>query len=128
MANAAASQELVSLAAEPGWLKLGHYIPDRHSPSGWRSAIHVGDFFLDSEGVQDPVRELEATLVAFTQPLTKDVNAHAQCRFPARWLWLMCSASWDASRPEPPRTRPAESAAAARPRDSFERIIMCKTP
>jgi len=88
VAHAAASQELASLAAEPGWLNLGHYIPDRHSPSGWRSAIHAGDFFLDSEGAQDPVRELEATLVAFTQPPTKDVNAHAQCRFPARWLWL----------------------------------------
>ncbi|HEX9474359.1 MAG TPA: DUF4105 domain-containing protein [Steroidobacteraceae bacterium] len=82
------SLALESVAAESGWLKLGHYAPDRHSTSGWRSAIHPGDFFLDPAGAQDPLRELQATLAAFALPPTTDANQHAQCRFPARWLWL----------------------------------------
>jgi len=79
---------LEPIATDPAWLRLGHYVPDRHSPSGWRSDIHPGDFFLDPSGAQDPLRELQATLAAFALPPTDNANQHAQCRYPARWLWL----------------------------------------
>jgi Domain of unknown function (DUF4105) len=99
---ATASTSTTSLAAEAAWLKLGHYERDRGSPSGWRSAIHAGDFFLDPHGATDPQRELAATLSAIAQPASADLNKHAACRFPARWLWL--------------KSRPgAMPAAAARP-------------
>jgi hypothetical protein len=87
-AHASAAAAPGEIATESGWLNLGHYVPDRHSPSGWRSAIHPGPFFLAAGGAQDPRLELQATLAAFAMPLVGDPNQHAQCRFPARWLWL----------------------------------------
>ena len=80
--------QLSKLAFAPGWLKIVHYEPDARSPTGWRSAIHSDDFFLDSSGKVDPLLELQATLAAFVAPPANDPNKHAQCRFPARWQWL----------------------------------------
>ena len=87
-AQADSPAQLSKFAFESGWLKLGHYEPDGRSSSGWRSAIHSGDFFLDARGNVDPLLELQATLEAFVAPPAGDPNQHAQCRFPARWLWL----------------------------------------
>lgn len=87
-AQADTSAQLSKFAFERGWLRLGHYEPDASSSTGWRSAIHSGEFFLDIGGNVDPLLELQATLAAFVAPPADDPNEHARCRFPARWLWL----------------------------------------
>ncbi|WP_081961231.1 DUF4105 domain-containing protein [Aquabacterium sp. NJ1] len=81
---------LQALAQDPTWLKLGHYEPASDSPSGWRSAIHTETFFLNSrDGRDSPLSELQATLDALRLPAdAKPDDEHAQCRFPARTLWL----------------------------------------
>lgn len=85
-----ATPEVAALAADPAWIRLGHYSPDRSSASGWRSEIHPGDFFLHPSGEVDPAGELAATLEAFSAPSdgAAEPDRHAQCRFPARWTWL----------------------------------------
>lgn len=70
------------------WLKLLHYAPDSSSPSGYRSAIHNDAFFLSPSGATDPQAEFEATLQAFVQTPGTDVDEHAQCLFPARFIWI----------------------------------------
>jgi hypothetical protein len=80
--------ELLELAADPTWIKLGHYEATDQSSTGWRSAIHPGDFFLDSDGITDPVAELKATISALNAAPVNDPDLHAQCRYPARLLWL----------------------------------------
>ena len=85
------SANVTELARHAGWIKLVHYEPDRQAPSGWRSAIHSKDFFLDpAQGPTSPLAELEATLQAMQAPaLAEDASdAHASCRFPARRQWL----------------------------------------
>jgi hypothetical protein len=84
------------LAAEPTWLRLGHYERSRDSPTGWRSAIHPGKFFLDATGATDPRAELAATLQAFRSPAGADPEQSAQCRFPARLQWLRARLGADA--------------------------------
>lgn len=67
------------------WLQLGHY-----ETSGWRSPtsdISSDDFFLHPQGRTDPEAELLATIEALFAPAAMD-EQHAQCRFPARLLWL----------------------------------------
>jgi hypothetical protein len=90
-AKAASANDIIGttqLALAPTWIKLGRYEPSSASPSRWRSAIHSSDFFLHAEGRDNPALELDATLAAFGLPATGDVDRHAQCRFPARLLWL----------------------------------------
>jgi len=79
---------LEALSHDPGWLKLGHYARASGHDAPWHSAIHSDDFFLDPQGSTDPQRELQATLLALAAPQGEDPDQHAQCRFPARWLWL----------------------------------------
>jgi len=86
--HAATASELQALARHPTWLKLGHYQGDAASPSGWRSAIHGADFFAAPAGQVDPLAELTATLQAFAQTDGSGTDAHASCRYPARWAWL----------------------------------------
>ena len=86
--HAATPPDLQALSRHPTWLKLGHYQRDGSVDSGWRSAIHSEDFFLDAKGRVDPLGELTATLQAFALESAADSDAHAQCRFPARWNWL----------------------------------------
>lgn len=77
---------LDELARHPQWLKLVHYEPTRFT-RGVRSAIHAETFFLAEGGRTDPAAELAATLAALQAPVGVP-DAHAQCRFPARNLWL----------------------------------------
>ena len=79
---------LPEIAAESTWLQLGHYEPSLSTRSGWLSAIHPGDFFLDPDGAADPLAELQVTVRALNEPAGTDPNQHAQCRFPARLAWL----------------------------------------
>jgi hypothetical protein len=74
-----------ALASEPQWLKLLHY---RADGAGWRSSIVSPEFFLAPDGATHPRSELAATLAALAAPAGADPDAHAQCRFPARNLWL----------------------------------------
>lgn len=77
----------LQLAQDPYWHKLLHY---RAAPlSGQvRSDIVSPEFFLSPAGMQDPAAEFDATLRAMLAPPGVDPDAHAQCRFVARYQWL----------------------------------------
>lgn len=69
------------------WLKLMHYERDVSTRSGYLGAIKHPDFYLDENGRSDPIAELSATLTAFYAEDSSN-DLHAQCRFPARYLWF----------------------------------------
>lgn len=80
----------LSTALEASWGRLLHMEAASDSPTGWRSAIHSERFFLSGvSGRTDAEAELQATwqaVHASSDPQAPD--DHAQCRFPARTLWL----------------------------------------
>ncbi|MDN3680608.1 DUF4105 domain-containing protein [Vibrio tapetis subsp. quintayensis] len=69
------------LAKSHQWLKLLHF-------EGNNSDINSREFFLSEKGSVNPELELLATINSMNQVVKGDVNQHAQCRFPARKLWL----------------------------------------
>lgn len=77
------------LENHPTWRRL---LADqaRGEPSlPYHSSVISPGFFLSAEGRTDSAAELEATLRALAQdadPTRPD--AHAQCRFRGRWVWL----------------------------------------
>ncbi|MBF5041590.1 DUF4105 domain-containing protein [Aggregicoccus sp. 17bor-14] len=75
------------LARQKQWLRLGHYVK---SPGGrYQSEADGLEFFLAKGGKDDPAAELDATLAAlFAPPVAGKEGQHAQCRFPARLLFL----------------------------------------
>ncbi|TBO27933.1 DUF4105 domain-containing protein [Aquabacterium lacunae] len=79
-----------SSGSDAAWRRLLHHEPDASSATGWRSAIHSDRFFLAGEvGRTDALAERDATWRAMHEPSDpEDPDAHAQCRFPARKLWL----------------------------------------
>jgi hypothetical protein len=84
------------LAETRDWQVLLHY--RRRLGGGWKSEADGLGFFLAGEpGRTDPEAELEASLRAFFAPGPPD-DAHAQCRFPARWDWLRRTLGIDARR------------------------------
>ena len=52
------------------------------------SEIRSPDFFISPNGAFDPLAELEASLKSMGEAVGTNPNAHAQCRFPARRVWL----------------------------------------
>jgi hypothetical protein len=81
---------LDELALSSAWLKLIH-APLAQPSMGIgsdQSDIDTPEFFFAATGRLDPQAELRATLDAMVQPATGDPNDHAQCRFPARFIWL----------------------------------------
>lgn len=88
-----------TLATTSTWHSLLHDYPSRAGRQGWSSQVDDPDFFLATDGEENPVAELRATLTALYQPVS-DPNAHPVCRFPARWRWL----SQQLSLPAPPLT------------------------
>ncbi len=80
--------EINLLAQHPVWLKLLHYEKSHLPFSSFSSAVNSRDFFYSPKGNSDPGAELEATLLEFTKQPDDNLNHHAQCRFPARFLWL----------------------------------------
>lgn len=73
-----------ALASSAEWYALLYY------HEGLGDVVSEADdptFFLSSTGQQDPLAELDSSLIAFaaTEPVG---DAHAQCRFPARYHWL----------------------------------------
>ncbi len=90
------------LATHPYWLKLMHY--QRKTSVGVTtqlSEIVSPEFFLSPQGATNPAAELAATLVAFFEPVGEGADAHARCRFPARYAWLRNTLDWGSL--EPPR-------------------------
>lgn len=74
------------LHQHPRWLQLGHYdVPGWGAPG---SDIASDEFFLHPDGRRDPQAELAATIDAMFAPADEVGDQHAQCRFPARLLWL----------------------------------------
>ncbi len=76
------------LAKKKSWLRLIHYESSWAAEDKFTSAIHSPEFFVSPSGKTNPEDELRATLAAMLQPLTKNLNSHAKCRFPARRIWL----------------------------------------
>lgn len=66
------------------WLGLVHY---KARGDQWVSGVDDPRFFNSGRGSVDPESELLATLAAL-DAAGPDDNAHAQCRFPARFEWL----------------------------------------
>lgn len=72
------------------WRKL-MFIPDRFYSSA-RSLISEKAFFLSPDGKNNPEHELIATLKAFNKPMLLDAKKnemHPQCRYAARFHWLV---------------------------------------
>lgn len=86
--GAQASARAETLAQQRQWQGLLHF--DRGGVlSIRRSAVTSPSFFLSDQGRFDPRAELEATLDALHQQMPSPGDPpHAQCRFPARALWL----------------------------------------
>lgn len=83
------NHQLVSDAArEPAWLKLLHYSQPLFEMGAAQSDVLDTGFFLAADGKVDAEAELFATIRAMEAPIGADPNDHAQCRFPARFIWL----------------------------------------
>lgn len=76
------------LAYQSRWLKIGHYdlVEEKHIQ--FKSDVISSNFFLSARGQFDPEAELKATIDQIFAPIPDNPNLHAQCRFPARYLWL----------------------------------------
>ena len=88
-AVAASRQEgaLAALAADDGWLALGHWRPS--FLGGWRSDIDAGAFFLAADGRESPAAELVASLKAMaTGSPVGPRQLPAPCALPARATFL----------------------------------------
>jgi hypothetical protein len=76
----------LELWRDVAWLRLVHY--RARTFGGVSSNVDDGKFFLSRNGRSDPRAELQATLRAFYRAPSKPADAHARCRFPARFDWL----------------------------------------
>ena len=83
-----------NLAQDLTWLRLIHF---RVTPKiAQQSDVLSPEFFLaydknshnEQLGLITPEQELIASLEAFFAEIPRNQNAHAQCRFPARYFWL----------------------------------------
>ena len=75
------------------WEVLLHYKP---SLSGVESLIDDPHFFLSENGKTNPAAELLATISAFFEGDAQG-DAHPQCRFIARYIWIKERLNIDAS-------------------------------
>jgi len=80
--------EVLHLSEHPSWHKLLHYEQDSKFTSALKSSIHSDTFFNSPDGEVNPKKELIATLEAFAQVAGDNTNAHAQCKFRGRYIWL----------------------------------------
>ena len=76
------------LAVHPYWFRLLHYPQGILGAVPTKSEIVQSSFFLDAKGATDPTLELHETIRALISPVTGTPDAHAQCRFIARFNWL----------------------------------------
>ncbi|MBL4711042.1 MAG: DUF4105 domain-containing protein [Gammaproteobacteria bacterium] len=68
------------------WRALLHYKPG--VINSWVSQADDTKFFLAKDGNINPQAELHATIQAIAESLP-DSDQHSQCRFPARYYWLV---------------------------------------
>lgn len=88
-----------ALHERPRWHQLVHYSP--RLTGAVRSDIHSPEFFLHPDGAGNPQAELQATIEAMFEPVNGLDESHAQCRFPARLLWLQQELPAAADLPSP---------------------------
>ncbi len=92
--------EAKGLAHHPYWLGLMHF-----KQSGIGNNIHLRsdvispEFFLSPQGATSPSDELAATIAAIFKEPSENQDAHAQCRFPARYQWLRKMLNWNGLTP-----------------------------
>jgi len=89
---ASAAADVGYLATDTTWLKLGKYEQAGFSKDAYESVVLSDEFFLAADGKTSPKSEFEETIAAMSRPLDGDPNEHAQCRFPARYMWLQSKA------------------------------------
>ena len=94
MNNDISSIEKMKLSEHPTWHKLLFYESSGTLSQQTKSAVLTDDFFLSKNGRFDPKSELLATLNAFMQPEGEVADAHAQCVFRGRFLWLKQKLAW----------------------------------
>ena len=78
----------------PEWLNLLHYDGAGSEAGSYESQVNDERFFLAADGRRNPESELLATLAALYVTDTAG-DAHAQCRFIARFNWLSRSLAID---------------------------------
>jgi len=84
------------LASHPYWNKLLHYKNIGFTTSSdVISEIISPGFFLSSDGSTNSSAELKATIRAILKLPNSKPDTHAQCRFVARFNWLLKMLSWD---------------------------------
>lgn len=85
-----ASASSLSLHESAYWKALLHYTsrPLVENGEEYLSEIKSEEFFLSEKGRTNAQLELNATINAFLAPIGDDVQKHARCIFPARYLWL----------------------------------------
>lgn len=86
--QASAEPSLQKLSTDPQWLSLIH--SSQNIFGRYQSSIRSKKFFLSENGSHDPEAELKATIESLLSPVEakSEPDGHAQCRFPARALWL----------------------------------------
>lgn len=67
------------------WQRLLHY--EKSLTGNYVSEVDGKDFFLHPRGKTSPSKELNEFIKQVQLPAS-DIDAHAYCRFPARWRWL----------------------------------------
>jgi hypothetical protein len=89
---------------DPQWIRLGHW--RRAADGGWKSEVDGTPFFRALFGKTNPQAELDATLRGFfdDRPAALELD-DAQCRFPARFAFLVRALGIDLGR-LPPRRCP----------------------
>jgi hypothetical protein len=85
-----ASANTLSLHESAYWKALLHYTsrPLVEEGEEYLSEIKSEEFFLSKSGRSNAKAELNATINALLAPVVDDVQKHARCIFPARYLWL----------------------------------------
>lgn len=80
------TQLVNQLSSHSTWKALLHYRPHGLF-GGVKSEVDDNSFFLAENGASNAKSELEASLLAFQQPVSPN-QIHAICRYPARFYWL----------------------------------------
>jgi hypothetical protein len=88
VANSNELNRLINLSQDSVWRNLVHYEKTSSDLISFESAIHSDDFFLSPEGKYDPLKELSATIYAFSNIEGNQTEKPVHCRFPARLIWL----------------------------------------
>ncbi len=76
-------EQLNTLSKMRGWHNLLYYNRSEHE-----SEVTDKSFFLSQRGKYDPAAELNATINAYLNTRFLHEEKNAQCRFPARYVWI----------------------------------------